>query len=221
LYVIRFHIADTDNRGELDEQNFIALFSKLLSNASKRSIKALFRKIDANANGYVSFDEFSSYILFRKGEENMTNEDNRMYTSQSFTDSNKQRQLHSDYINAIDMDEERNIYYTSGNDGTVRAWNASDLTHINTFHISPPRSFIYDIHFEKVERELYVAGLDRAISVYNEKQQLVRIYKGKVIHRNDFKPEKYVYNFPPHMKEDYNRTERSKSISFFTTLEIN
>jgi WD40 repeat protein len=172
----------------------------------------MFRRIDSNANGTVTFDEFSSYILFQEGDKQPTSLlDGQLYQEQPFPDRNKRKNRHTDQIIAIDMDVEGNVYYTGSRDGTVRAWDATDLMHINTFHFAPPKAFINDILFDRSERELYVAGLDRVISVYNDQYQLVRVYKGKHVHYSVSRPEKFIYSIPTHMKLEFNQPVDSEN----------
>ena len=173
----------------------------------------MFRKIDSNANGAVTFDEFSSYILFQENAHRAgEGADGRVYATHPLKDRNKMKNLHNDHINCIVSDSERTIYYTSSKDNSVRAWNSVDLSHVSTFHFSPPRSYIHDLSFDRVERELYVAGLERILYVYNERFHLVRVFQGKAIQKDEFKPEKFVYTIPSHMRANYFKIERSEYI---------
>ena len=62
-----FHIADEDGGGSLDVDEFVGAFRDSLTRGgaehSEDDLRALFQKIDANCDGTVDWDEFSSYML--------------------------------------------------------------------------------------------------------------------------------------------------------------
>ena len=59
-----FDAANIDKDNSLDLQEFEAAFGEMIAQgASKKEVKRLFMKIDADANGSVDWKEFMNYIL--------------------------------------------------------------------------------------------------------------------------------------------------------------
>ena len=57
-----FNAADDSGEG-LDKEEFVRCFSAVLSDMDEDKLENLFMKIDANSDGTVTWEEFSSYML--------------------------------------------------------------------------------------------------------------------------------------------------------------
>ncbi|EFJ43836.1 hypothetical protein VOLCADRAFT_96020 [Volvox carteri f. nagariensis] len=156
----KFDSADTDGTGQLHPQEFIKAFlggwvGQGNSGATAKSIlqtedggdaealAKLFMRIDADSDGTINWDEFSTYMLLESQGSARVREFESTVTMQDPVPSPVSDLLaHKDaitHITAMKLANGVDRYATCGRDGTVRLWNAKDLKHVKTLHLPRPR----------------------------------------------------------------------------------
>lgn len=79
----------------------------------------------------------------------------------------------------------------------VRIWNSSDGTAEGILHIAPKiDNYITDLTYSPFTEEIFIASIDRSISVYNSSLELTKTLVGK------------SYKMDPH-------DDRQKSLQYF------
>eukprot|EP01065_Artemidia_motanka_P024935 TRINITY_DN29865_c0_g1_i1.p1 TRINITY_DN29865_c0_g1~~TRINITY_DN29865_c0_g1_i1.p1 ORF type:complete len:1608 (+),score=561.90 TRINITY_DN29865_c0_g1_i1:63-4826(+) len=171
---------------------FVTRFGGMLRR-STRELRMMFMRIDANANGTVDWDEFSNFLLLnqaiasREGKPSVEpdssyDEDYREGDAEAIAAQGKFVD-HTDTVTRILVHPRYPRYVTAGQDGTVKYWHSTSLTHERTIHngtvwvsdllYTPP-------HAPSPNDHIIVASLDRVISVYEGNSgELVKSFKGK------------------------------------------
>ncbi len=174
-----FKDADTDGKGYLEEREFIVLFENLLEDCDESDLRLLFRKIDTNTIGYITFEQFQSYFILKENENtNLVDKEINTYKRNKLPRHLLPKDIRKQFITSMEVDKEKGIYYTANKEGTVCSWNANDLMHLKTIQYSPRKLAVQDMFFDSFDRELYVAYLDHVIHVYDEDQNLKTVYTG-------------------------------------------
>lgn len=139
-----FDVADKDNGGALELDEFIEAFGEVIGkNMNMKQLQQLFMKIDADSNGSVDWDEFMNYMLLENQTLSSMKQEHFEYVKSNKPDPapHKTKLCHSDMITSIliilpqDYDFEQNPeqfrrkmkFVTSSRDGTVKIWMASNL----------------------------------------------------------------------------------------------
>ncbi|KXZ56621.1 hypothetical protein GPECTOR_1g56 [Gonium pectorale] len=143
----KFDSADLDGTGQLHPQEFIKAFLGILQTedgGDAEALAKLFMRIDANSDGTIDWDEFSTYMLLESQGSARVREFESTVTMQQAEPSPVSDLLaHKDamtHITAMRLANGVDRYATCGRDGTVRLWNAKDLKHIKTLHLPRPRA---------------------------------------------------------------------------------
>ena len=163
-----FDRADTDQGGSLDIEEFLDAFGGVLGkNLSHEQLTHLFMKIDANSDGTVDWDEFTNFMLL----ENQAAADmsDRSYSERlqehGPAEPNSKHLHHRDMMDGILQLPKLEKLFTHSRDGTVRVWNAANMSHLKTLRVS--ESWVTNTcHFETSNR-VGVASIDRSISFYD------------------------------------------------------
>eukprot|EP00026_Physarum_polycephalum_P001543 Phypoly_transcript_01545.p1 GENE.Phypoly_transcript_01545~~Phypoly_transcript_01545.p1 ORF type:complete len:441 (-),score=105.87 Phypoly_transcript_01545:1901-3223(-) len=187
---IAFEKADTDKSGGLDMDEFVEAFGEVLGkDLNEQQLQQLFMKIDANSDGMVSWDEFSTFmILDNQNSRNLSQHENSVeLVRQIFEDKNDPRVYHREAIQRIVPIGKRDMYVTTSRDGTMRWWKPAGLRHLHTtthgFFNKPaggatpritPRyaqesahSWITDAVYMPGTNKLAISSMDRKISFYD------------------------------------------------------
>ncbi|KAJ9449478.1 hypothetical protein DIPPA_24523 [Diplonema papillatum] len=172
-----FESTDVDGNGELDEAEFVHILQPILSNnMSPRELQQLFLRVDANANGFVDWDEFSSYILLSGEQRQHENNINAQYIRQPCTGdgatasstsrlSSRHPDYHSTPATCVLCNQRNGKYYTTGRDGTVKAWTGGSLALEQTLSLGC--SWITDAVFMRNETRLAVCTMDKLVALYD------------------------------------------------------
>ena len=179
-------------KGELSEEDFIKSFKDVLGqNMIEEDLRTWFMRIDANANGSVDWDEFSSHLLYHN---HGVTENGRIkeYIPSSHQLENRHARCHKQHVSKILIHERANTYWTSSHDGMVIVWNPNTLRHShcinnNTAHLwssssSPNTVMITDICLSPSSASMYVAAANRTINVYDMRYAHIKRYVGRKIY---------------------------------------
>jgi len=165
-----FEKADTDHGGSLDMEEFLEAFGGVLGkNLTHEQLTHLFMKIDANSDGSVDWDEFTNFMLLEnQAAADMSDRTYQVrYAEQEApaVDPNPKAAYHRDMVEGILILPKQEKVISSSRDGTIRAWNASNLQHLRTVKVSD--SWVTDCtHFELSHR-IGVTCIDRSISFFD------------------------------------------------------
>lgn len=112
------HVNEDGSSG-MDIDKFREVFTDILgAHATYDQMTLLFMKIDANSDGSVDWDEFSTYMMAASNEEN---------SSVSIVFDDRIRRLlnspHKDMIKRIDFIQKDRKYISVGRDGTICIWS--------------------------------------------------------------------------------------------------
>ena len=195
----------------LTETQFIDGMSRLLGEGrAKDELKALFARIDANANGKIDWNEFSTYVLlgYEGAKKMKQNLDDKLFVHQTFPDVNTKNMYHKGRIVKILHDEKRNRYYTAGTDGLVKSWFCDNFLYDRNIYYTPD-SVISDIEYLSVHDELCICTIDRVVNFYDlDTLTVKRAFKGKYQHSRGIEKR---YGQP------YESSRRSASSSIHTS----
>ena len=171
---------DSDDAG-LKESEFIHGLSQLLGPGRQYDeFKALFARIDANSNGRIDWNEFSTYVLlgYEGAKKMKNNNDDALYVQTAMNDVNTKNMHHKGMINRIVWDEKRDRYYTSAYDGLVKSWCCGNLMYDRTIYYTT--NLVTDMMYLPVTDELCVCGLDRVVTFYDlDDFSVKRAFKGR------------------------------------------
>ena len=128
-------MADRDGGGDLSIEEFVAAFANVAKTSSSSAIndaklRQLFTRIDANADGTVDWNEFSTYVLLEsQGTAEMRETlEGSEYVEQHPPDHGGNEPppdplaKHKDLVTRIVRLPARDSYATTSRDGTVRIW---------------------------------------------------------------------------------------------------
>lgn len=168
-----FLAADQDGSGQLTMEEFTNAFAGVLSTedgGDQLALQKLFMRIDANADGTVDWDEFSSYMLLenqgaasiRDVEATLKFERPEDWTVPDNL-AHKELVTHLEHVTLQGSLLDR--YVTSARDGTVRIWNAKDLSHIKTIYTGT--AFTTCCKLLPLSQKLGVSSFSRALKIYD------------------------------------------------------
>eukprot|EP01065_Artemidia_motanka_P040445 TRINITY_DN5079_c0_g1_i2.p1 TRINITY_DN5079_c0_g1~~TRINITY_DN5079_c0_g1_i2.p1 ORF type:complete len:1516 (+),score=483.91 TRINITY_DN5079_c0_g1_i2:49-4548(+) len=175
---ILFDEADADGGGDLDEQEFVAAFSRILGEGMQHdTLREWFMRIDANANGSVDWDEFSTYILLEGQQRILKDTVQAEYIGQRSALSSTSTH-HTDMITQILVHPRNGRYYSCSRDGTVKAWRAGSLEHERIIYNGG--SWVTDACLMKGTNRLMVCCADRTLVVLDcNTAEMLRVFAGR------------------------------------------
>ena len=122
-----FDAADEDGGGDLDVDEFVATFRRILPDATRSELRALFAKIDTNSSETVDWDEFSSYVLLAEDANERMRGDRGGATyappDRSMRALFDNRTRHKDLMTRVTRLPKTDQYASVSRDGTLRVWN--------------------------------------------------------------------------------------------------
>ena len=165
---------------ELEEDTFIDTFKGRLG-CGERRLRTWFRQIDANANGSVDWDEFSSFVLLdgqrqeaSREKENVSTAVYRNHPAMTHDWSPEFSRCHGAAVTScavlppprgatgLACGQSPARIFTGSADGTVRSWSGSTLKHEATV-VTP--SWILDTKLTQNGRRLITAHTERSLCV--------------------------------------------------------
>eukprot|EP00760_Papus_ankaliazontas_P016234 PhM_4_TR16770/c0_g1_i1/m.22747 len=123
-------IDPTGTRG-VDEDQFIRIIRRALKSLTRtdEELRRWFRRIDANANGLVQWEEIGTYLLSEGQQRSLTDHRNFEYTSSGLPRHIRNRGAHCDMISRFVVNQRYSKVYTTGHDGKIKIWNADSLNY--------------------------------------------------------------------------------------------
>ena len=120
-----FFEADRDGNGELDMEEFVATIGKQLAGkgASREQLIVMFRRMDANMDNVIGWDEFSDYMLLEGLSNNSQFAELDMYQCLSSVVSRPDNCRHSGAVTSMAYSSHAKRYFTAAPDATIRVWN--------------------------------------------------------------------------------------------------
>lgn len=143
---------------------FVKVFDTVLGgNLSDDELTTLFNKIDANSDGTVSWDEFSSYMMTVSSEE---------ASSATIIDEKSKRLAnvpHRDMLIFIHFIARERKYVTVGREGSISLWSTNlQLTrHINIRDFTPKASWVADAMYLQELNRIALITDDRRLSFFD------------------------------------------------------
>ena len=129
--------ADADGNGTLDIDEFVNTLGPVFGNPGREKLMLMFRRMDANLDGEVDWDEFSTYMLLQSASGEKEEVEGSKFGVEHVADGNAAtgHGNHAAHISQIVYSEQHQRYYTGSIDGTVRAWNAAhNMAHVRTIY---------------------------------------------------------------------------------------
>eukprot|EP01063_Lacrimia_lanifica_P033008 TRINITY_DN5765_c0_g1_i1.p1 TRINITY_DN5765_c0_g1~~TRINITY_DN5765_c0_g1_i1.p1 ORF type:complete len:1429 (+),score=429.72 TRINITY_DN5765_c0_g1_i1:89-4288(+) len=186
-------LQDEHDVQELDEPTFVSMLQAVLpKDFTRRELRRLFRHVDANANGSVDWDEFSSFVLQSGQQRKQGQGRNMTYIKPERADGQRRTAYrnpdhHSGPTTAILCSSRGGKYYTCGRDGYVKVWQSGTLELEQSLYCGG--RWATDAVFLKNESRLAVCSMDKIVSVfdlnYHERKgvppyaRLMRAFVGK------------------------------------------
>uniref|UniRef100_A0A7S1IYZ1 EF-hand domain-containing protein n=1 Tax=Eutreptiella gymnastica TaxID=73025 RepID=A0A7S1IYZ1_9EUGL len=164
--------------GELTEDEFVTAFSKIMKGRMTNAELSLwFMKIDANANGSIDWDEFSTYLLL-EGEQAKSQEIARTEYIPLAVPQKPREHLHSDMISRMLVHPRTGKYYSFSRDGSAKIWSATTSAMERIFHIGT--SWVTDACWLKNQSKILLSTMDRKFYIYEAQSgELKRSYVGQ------------------------------------------
>ncbi|KAI9139143.1 WD40-repeat-containing domain protein [Paraphysoderma sedebokerense] len=154
---------DGEGGFDIDTVSFREVFGKVLGgNLNFDQMTQLFMKIDANSDGTVSWDEFSTFVMMGGIEQEVG----------KIVIDERIRKLvtspHKDMIKRIDYIQKERKYMSISRDGTVCLWSPTLKIQriISTKEASPGISWITDAVVMHDQNKVAIVTDDRQLSIY-------------------------------------------------------
>eukprot|EP00755_Sulcionema_specki_P020988 Sspe_Gene.12869::Locus_4412_Transcript_1_1_Confidence_1.000_Length_3569::g.12869::m.12869 len=222
-----FHGEGGSGPGELTEAEFIEAFGPILGNMGDLEIRQLFHRIDANANGVIDWDEFSTYVLLSGEQKNHDDAAKALYLPPGEA-ADRSHGLpsglppghHNGMVTRL-LVHRNGMYYTCSKDGTVRVWNSETQSHMQT--IPCCKGWINDGVFLKGGTKLAVCGMDRTLTTFNITQSGAELHRAFVGNKRGWKKEKrsYVVDEPDKREQRTAGTSQESSLEKFLSRVAN
>lgn len=131
-----FYEADEDGNGKLDINEFVNTLSPVFGNPGIEKLTLMFRRMDANLDGEVDWDEFSTFMLLQSSSGDKEESEGNKYGIEHVTDGvvAAGHGNHVAHISQIAYSEAQLRYYTGSLDGTVRVWSGKTMSHFRTIY---------------------------------------------------------------------------------------
>ena len=130
-----FFEADEDGNGALDIEEFITTIGGVLAgpSATREKLVVLFRRMDANMDNMVDWDEFSDFMLLEG-----LSKDTQELTAHSFVSRERMarpaQSQHTTSLRSIAFAPNLQKYYTASSDSTIRVWSET-MQHQKTIRL--------------------------------------------------------------------------------------
>jgi WD repeat-containing protein 49 len=124
-----FDEAEEEGKDALIEEEFVIALGSIVEHKSKDEISMLFQTIDANMDGHIDWEEFSTFMLLENKGASEAIEDLSLneFLPQTFPDPNGRAQIHRDMIEKLVHYTKTDRYMSCSRDGIIKFWNAKNL----------------------------------------------------------------------------------------------
>ena len=170
-----FEGADVDGEGSLNENEFTKAFARIMNGSSEDELKQWFRRIDANANGSVDWDEFSSYILLNGQHQTATYQKAKFCNKKSkWTPSINEVHKQSVTTAVLHSSRSGTRVFTGSSDATVKVWNYASKSLDATLQMP---AWVLSSRMLKNGRRILSSHSDGSISVIDtEKFDIISLF---------------------------------------------
>uniref|UniRef100_A0A6U6E0C0 EF-hand domain-containing protein n=1 Tax=Guillardia theta TaxID=55529 RepID=A0A6U6E0C0_GUITH len=166
----RFDSADIDGGGSLDMQEFMDAFGSILNkdgSLTREQIRRLFMQIDANSDGVVDWNEFSTYMLMESQMSGslVSEKISKFFISDTSGLKQDDENSHNEHVDCLVIEPSGPSYITSSKDGTIRIWSQASLTLQKT--ISLGKTWVLALCLLRHAAKLVLSTDDRKIKVFD------------------------------------------------------
>eukprot|EP00759_Apiculatamorpha_spiralis_P016853 PhF_6_TR2312/c0_g1_i1/m.4082 len=165
---------------EIDEDDFVDMIQTHLPTLgrSTEEYKKWFRRIDANANGCVNWDEVGTYLLSEGQQRTLTDNRNFEYITTAQPRHTKSRGAHCEEVSQIVVNNRFNKVLTCGKDGKIKQWYGDSLGFEKVIYNGS--RYIVDAKLMSMGQRLLTCQVDRKLCLFDCKQgEMIRCYAGK------------------------------------------
>ena len=163
LEIARTSIPNTATAGT---KIITAATSSTSNNQDKQEIKQLFRRIDANSDESIDWNEYTNYLLLEEqGAQNLEIEESRCeITSQNFVEPRLNAgHHHREIIHTIIKLDKKQAYLTASGDGEIKLWELNNLAFRRT--VDHQQRITCVIYMPRPAK-LVVGSVDRTLTFY-------------------------------------------------------
>lgn len=183
---LSFDKADKDHGGGLDVREFVEAFGESVPGASegdkKKSVEKLFMKIDANSDGSITWDEFSTYMMLEnQGSARLRETELSLEFVRMDMPPPNDSDVHRDSILGITKIPSQiglhDKYVTVSKDGSVKFWNAKDFSLIKV--VSEGSGWITDVKLLPKTQRMVTGSFKRVLKLYDTQHSLGEVIGSK------------------------------------------
>eukprot|EP01062_Namystynia_karyoxenos_P007408 TRINITY_DN1260_c0_g1_i2.p1 TRINITY_DN1260_c0_g1~~TRINITY_DN1260_c0_g1_i2.p1 ORF type:complete len:1461 (+),score=170.27 TRINITY_DN1260_c0_g1_i2:52-4434(+) len=182
-----FDAADLDGEGTLDEDEFVGAFSVIMVGMTRDQLRDWFRRIDANANGSVDWDEFSSYVLLDGQQKTQIEERKAGFCTTCDQPQPPVQSYHQDSISMCLVHPRAPRYFTCGRDGAIKVWNSQTISLEETIRLP---TWVLDAKFvNRSARRIITCHTDRSLAIVDtERLDVVRVFTSRKVSEKRWVP---------------------------------
>eukprot|EP01063_Lacrimia_lanifica_P010488 TRINITY_DN17205_c0_g3_i2.p1 TRINITY_DN17205_c0_g3~~TRINITY_DN17205_c0_g3_i2.p1 ORF type:complete len:3380 (+),score=1080.35 TRINITY_DN17205_c0_g3_i2:144-10283(+) len=168
---------------ELDLPQFLDAFQSVVGKLTadqERTLVKLFASIDADVSGAVGWPELAGYFsALAHNEDKLTSHASRLFHEAHFLQPPALREhYHKQKVTKVVAHDGLDRYFTAGEDGTVKAWDAGTLSYIATIHNG--KQSCTDLCLLPKSDLLVVSTVDHLVTLYYPKTGRIKAsFKGK------------------------------------------
>lgn len=167
-----FDAADEDGSDGLEMDEFVKAFGAVLGEKrlTRLQLTHLFMKIDANSDGSVDWDEFTSFMLMENQAliEKDAGEEFSEFVRQSDPEeeAGAPYQQH-DMITSMSLLSSSERYLTTSRNGTWNLWNASTMQLLRTGRQCSSSTWVTSSAYLPLSQRVAVGSMDRRVVIYD------------------------------------------------------
>lgn len=166
---------------DLSEDEFVAVFRPLMEKQmfSEDQLRQWFRDIDVDASEAVSWDEFTSFMIYQASSFGEDNHRAREMVANVLPGASAHT-LHKDLVRRIATHRDCDRYVTAGYDGLIKAWTPADLACVRTVNnseLSAARETevkgqasvcpVADLVFNTKGSHVFACATDKTVTAYD------------------------------------------------------
>ncbi|RNF18042.1 putative WD40 repeat protein [Trypanosoma cruzi] len=164
----------------LSEQEFAQAIKIVIPSATDAEIIDLMRKVDYEAKGCTTWDDFSTFLVSQS--RHRSHLANGPISELSTTPEPSYCFSHSQHITGtcMEADTRRKLLLTGGSEGTVRAWDLETLTSRGIVFAGD--CWVVGVHWANQIQSILIVTMDRRVIVLDSKTlEVKRLYRGRAL----------------------------------------